>query len=308
MQNKYYLFSSENQSIYHYIEENDDGLKNKQEGYCKIYNNQIKLNYNLYNLSIINDTLILYGQNDTKTRCIKILNSSINYNNWIPQLKIEKIFPALTYKYRYSHVSFGVDEKYIYFNGDNFDESILKSYIYKFNKSTGILEDSMAVDYRDCGITCNNNKFYYYYYFASLYKVFTTNGFNNNFKEFSPYLISDVYSILALPNDSVLIGDSWNNLKIGTPISDYKIYTDYNVKNHPDLVFIGKLNQNILTLSNNYNFFYILNTDSKNTGLKRIQFESDYSLFNFATYKNEVWAYANDNRNNKNVFLKINLD
>ncbi len=307
LQNRYYVFPPENPSTYFYLNIDAKGIKNKTEGLCKIYKNHVELDYQLFNLLLIDDTMIITGYNNATTRFLKVKNPDFTIENWIKKLNIEKIFPALSYKYRYSLVSFAVDENYLYFNGDNLDESVLKSYIYKMNKNTGVLEDSLAVYFRDCGVSYNNEKFYYYYYFASLYKVFTTNGFNNNFAEFSPYLISNVYSILALPNDSVLIGN-WNKLKIGTPTAEFKDYKDYNVNNNPDVGFIGKLEHNFLTLSNYNNYFSLVANDSKNTVLKTVQFESNYSFSNFSTFKKEIWAYARDNRNNNMVFLKINLD
>jgi len=306
LQNSYYIFPAENQQIFYYLHKGVNDINYKSEGFCEIFLNQIRLDYNLYNLKLMNDTLIIYGSNQYKIKCIKLNNPIVTLANWIPKLKIEKAIPMMSYKYKYRGTSFGVDNRYLYFNGDNLDENVLNSNIYKYNYLTNILEDSMPVDYRDCGVTFGNGKLYYYYYFANLYKVFTSNGLDKStFREFSNFEISDVYNFFAGENDTLYI-QQYNDIKAGTPTSDFATYKNYLPNNNRFL--IGKRGPYFLTLDYTNNVFYLLKDNAKNEIVKKMQFENNYYFTNFAIYKQDVWASVYSYSTNACTFFKINLD
>lgn len=294
----YYVFANDGSNFAYYLVKDINGFRSKEAYAFKATDKQINVNYNLYNYTVIADTLTLFESPAVFTKYVRVVNPTMTPSNWTGNVNaIRKI--ELPRAVSYSSIrTFGIDGDILYlcgYNGSSY-------YVYKYNTITNQHLDSIVVP--------NVASTYFksptvYYGFEANNKIYKTTGLVGPTTAVSLNDINYTFALSMNPSSGVLFAFSNNStLLSGTDGSNFNSLFSFNnygvnyVQYDKNDEFMGLRNGNIVRMKISPSFS-VVNSYDKLAGF--------YS-YTFSTNGTDTWLFGYNTQTSTYQLVKVNLN
>lgn len=292
----YYVFPDDGSNFMYLLTVSPNNFRNSQGYAYKATDNQLQVFSTLLNYKVSNDTLYLMESPNISTKLVKISNPSftpanfMNASSVVKKINVPRGIGSNTRP-------FGIEGNYLYIYGNQNGNE----YIYKFNSSTELHEDSGGVS--EPASTCIKA--------GTIYTAFDNGNYNiyksattaiGSMSIISNNTLPYANAISVNPNSGVIYAYT-NDAKIysGTENStfnelfNFASYGVYNVLYYKNDEFLCIRNNNICKVSIAPNFKVLAN----------YQPIPGFSIYQLSTNGTDVWCYGYDSISGTYKLVKV---
>ncbi len=282
------LFEKSTSKYYNWYK-NLNGFKGSYSMPFRATKNTIQVGYRSFKYFVTNTQLQLIENDSIYFYYKKNFNITKMPSDWIKKATILSIIKApLIYVYR----SVGIDDNYLYYCTQLND-----SFVFKLNKKTKKIEDSMAINGSRCANFYYNN--FLYHGNAEDEKLYKTSNFKIASKQFaSKNIFNNVYSITLYPNtNDIYVLNGNNELYVGKENGDFNLL---NLGIYFSALSYYKNNE--FLISNNGNICKISNFKINEN------YEVDgYNITSVSSKGDEIWAIAENEKSLSYYLIQVEL-